>query len=183
MSLPRDIHDSSREQCSSNEKRSICLELIQKEYDIKFVSWGSESISCRFKRRYRWIIYYQKKKKSVSFLDPKKSRNQPTDSSFENRSQDVPPKSIGNRGIGIPSGELLLAFTCKKCETRCVKRFHRHSYYHGIVIVQCPGCRGKHLLADHLGWFENEKRTIEDVLKERGEKVDRVSLQGLLTIE
>jgi len=46
------------------------------------------------------------------------------------------------------------------------------------VLVQCPSCKNRHLIADHLGWFkdgtqEGRLPTIEDILKAKGEKVRR----------
>lgn len=54
-------------------------------------------------------------------------------------------------------------------DTRSAKPFSKRAYEHGIVIVTCPGCKSRHLLADRLGWF-GEKGSIEDVLAERGEQ-------------
>lgn len=46
-----------------------------------------------------------------------------------------------------------MLFTCGKCDTRAAKAFSRQSYETGVVIVECPGCSSRHLIADHLGWF------------------------------
>lgn len=37
-----------------------------------------------------------------------------------------------------------------------------------------------HLIADHLGWFEDEGTTIEDILRLKGESVKRVSDDGTI---
>ena len=42
-----------------------------------------------------------------------------------------------------------------------------------MVIVQCPGCKNHHLIADHLGWFQDTSFTIEKLMAERGEAVIR----------
>ena len=49
--------------------------------------------------------------------------------------------------------QLLMLFTCTKCDTRAAKAFSKQSYESGVVIVECPGCDNRHLIADHLGWF------------------------------
>lgn len=58
------------------------------------------------------------------------------------------------------------------------------------MIVQCPGCKNRHLIADNLGWFkqpdtgEGTLRTVEDLMRAKGEKVRRgVLQQGGETIE
>ncbi|KAI0825757.1 DNL zinc finger-domain-containing protein, partial [Irpex lacteus] len=85
---------------------------------------------------------------------------------------------------------LSLTFTCTvpQCETRSTHEFTRRSYERGIVIVQCPGCKNRHLIADHLGWFkesteEGTLKTVEDLMRAKGEKVRRGATDGDLTIE
>ena len=74
------------------------------------------------------------------------------------------------------------------------------------MIVECPGCKNRyvyhktlfmnnglsffsrHLIADHLGWFKDSTqdgtlRTIEDMLKAKGEKVRRGRLDVGGTME
>lgn len=69
---------------------------------------------------------------------------------------------------------LHMVFTCTKCETRAVKSFTKNAYEKGVVIVICPGCDARHLIADNLGWF-GEDRNIEEVLAKRGESVVRIT--------
>lgn len=78
---------------------------------------------------------------------------------------------MGGGGIGPAQAEMVAAFTCGRCEYRMVKRFSKHAYTKGIVVVQCPNCEVKHLLADNLGWWhDGEGKNIEYILKEKGEK-------------
>ena len=60
----------------------------------------------------------------------------------------------------------------------------RRAYTHGVVICTCKGCKNRHLIADHLGWFENGG-TIEDILAAKGETVQRHVLtdQDIASIE
>lgn len=48
------------------------------------------------------------------------------------------------------------------------------------MLIQCPGCKNRHLIADHLGWFKDHEgteggklKTIEEVMKAKGETVRR----------
>eukprot|EP01025_Chloroclados_australasicus_P050648 TRINITY_DN5847_c2_g1_i1.p2 TRINITY_DN5847_c2_g1~~TRINITY_DN5847_c2_g1_i1.p2 ORF type:complete len:191 (-),score=15.80 TRINITY_DN5847_c2_g1_i1:1299-1871(-) len=91
------------------------------------------------------------------------------------QSSQEPPQNTNKKDI-------IMVFTCKKCDTRAAKQFSRHSYEKGIVIVTCPGCKSNHLIADNLGWFENENRNIEDILKEKGEEVVRKRADGTMEV-
>ncbi|KAG5477210.1 hypothetical protein LSCM4_04428 [Leishmania orientalis] len=81
---------------------------------------------------------------------------------------------MGGAGIGPADGDMVAAFTCGPCDYRMVKRFSKHAYTKGIVIVECPNCRAKHLLADNLGWMEDTAINIEDILKAKGESFIRI---------
>lgn len=48
----------------------------------------------------------------------------------------------------VPSYEL--TFTCNACKTRSSHRLSKQGYHHGTVLIQCPGCKNRHLIADHL---------------------------------
>ncbi|EIM86554.1 zf-DNL-domain-containing protein [Stereum hirsutum FP-91666 SS1] len=73
---------------------------------------------------------------------------------------------------------LSLTFTCTadECNTRSTHQFSKRSYTTGIVLIECPGCKNRHLIADHLGWFQDgtqngQYKTVEDLVRSRGEKV------------
>ncbi|TIA89903.1 hypothetical protein E3P99_01802 [Wallemia hederae] len=101
------------------------------------------------------------------------------------------PTDGSSTPIGQVDPRLQISFTCtvQDCGERSTHEFAKSSYTKGIVIVQCPGCNNRHLIADNLGWFkddtENGKhRTVEDLMRAKGEKVRRgVLQQGGETIE
>lgn len=66
---------------------------------------------------------------------------------------------------------LMIAFTCKKCNTRSSHTMSKQAYKSGTVLITCPSCHNKHLIADHLKIFRDENITIEDILKAKGESV------------
>ncbi|KZT70817.1 zf-DNL-domain-containing protein [Daedalea quercina L-15889] len=91
-----------------------------------------------------------------------------------------PPETTDKVTFKTEEPRLSLTFTCTvtACGTRSSHMFTRRSYERGIVIVQCPGCKNRHLIADHLGWFkesteDGKLKTVEDLMRAQGEKVRR----------
>lgn len=64
-----------------------------------------------------------------------------------------------------------MAFTCGKCETKQARTFSKDSYDNGVVLLRCGGCDNLHLIADNLGWFRDQKTNIQDLMREKGDKV------------
>lgn len=68
-----------------------------------------------------------------------------------------------------------IVFTCGVCDTRISKSISRASYERGVVLIQCPGCEKRHVIADNLGHFSQltgGKKNVEEMV---GEEVTRVS--------
>ena len=80
---------------------------------------------------------------------------------------------MGGKGIGSKLGDMMIVFTCTVCENRTVKRFTKLAYTKGIVIVQCNGCLKHHLIADNMGWFDDGAVNIEEIMRAKGEEVQR----------
>ncbi|KAI8322025.1 zf-DNL-domain-containing protein, partial [Martensiomyces pterosporus] len=66
---------------------------------------------------------------------------------------------------------LLIGFTCKVCKHRQFKTMSKHAYEKGVVLIQCDSCKNRHLIADNLGWFRDKSINVEDLMREKGEKV------------
>ncbi|CAO1626551.1 unnamed protein product [Jaminaea pallidilutea] len=85
--------------------------------------------------------------------------------------------SSGQKGtpIGQIDARLSLTFTCavQDCGHRSSHEFSKRSYEKGIVIVQCPQCKNRHLIADHFSWFHDQSKTVEQLVKEKGGRVRR----------
>lgn len=58
----------------------------------------------------------------------------------------LPPSPPGREDV--PS--YAMVFTCKKCDARSAHRVSKQGYHHGTVLITCPSCKNKHLMADHL---------------------------------
>lgn len=76
-----------------------------------------------------------------------------------------------------------LYYTCKKCNSRNAHIISKLAYEKGVVIVKCSGCQNNHLIADNMKWFKDNKTNIEDILREKGEAVRRVSVDGSEILE
>ena len=69
-------------------------------------------------------------------------------------------------------------------QTRSTHEFSKLAYEKGIVLVKCPKCETRHLIADHLGWFDSDDLTqggkfkdIEAIMKSKGEQVKRGAIE------
>jgi hypothetical protein len=83
------------------------------------------------------------------------------------------PPAIEARGE-VPSYALVI--TCKQCDTRSAHKISKQGYHHGTVLLTCPGCKNRHLMADHLKIFSDERITLEDILKEKGDTLKRFTV-------
>ncbi|CAH7676608.1 DNL zinc finger-domain-containing protein [Phakopsora pachyrhizi] len=72
------------------------------------------------------------------------------------------------------------------CGHRNQHEFSRQSFESGIVLVQCPNCLNRHLIADNLQWFTSnptsddpnfrmDLRNIVEIMRSKGEVVRRGS--------
>ncbi|CAL9732569.1 mitochondrial protein import protein Zim17p [Monosporozyma unispora] len=91
--------------------------------------------------------------------------------------KDSPASSVpqGNKTASAKTEQpqLMIAFTCKKCNTRSSHTMSKQAYTKGTVLIQCPGCKNRHLIADHLKIFHDHNINIEDIMKAKGEDVSQ----------
>ncbi|EMR09427.1 hypothetical protein PNEG_02370 [Pneumocystis murina B123] len=81
-------------------------------------------------------------------------------------------KGIGTLKCGYEkTPSYFITFTCQRCLSRTTHRMTKQAYHNGTVIIQCPRCKNRHLISDHLKIFSDKNITIEDIMKEKGEKV------------
>lgn len=66
-----------------------------------------------------------------------------------------------------------LTFTCKPCLHRSTHKVSHQGYHHGTVLITCPSCKNRHIMADHLKIFEDKAFTVEDLMREKGEQFRR----------
>ena len=76
------------------------------------------------------------------------------------------------------SGNYIIIYTCKVCETRQSRSFTKNAYHTGVVIVRCEGCENLHLIADNLKWFEEEGVNVEDLVRRENNEVVRIEAKG-----
>lgn len=69
-----------------------------------------------------------------------------------------------------------MTFTCRKCVTRSTHRLTQQAYHYGTCLITCPGCKGRHLISDHLRIFSDHSITLEDILRDKGQFLQRGSL-------
>ena len=75
----------------------------------------------------------------------------------------------------------MMMYTCavEGCGTKQGRTFTKSSYEKGVVLLRCEGCNSLHLIADNLGWFEDDgvykgsNTNIETILAAKGEKVNK----------
>ncbi|KIW80279.1 hypothetical protein Z517_06894 [Fonsecaea pedrosoi CBS 271.37] len=92
-------------------------------------------------------------------------------------------KEQPSEGRDEPSYEL--SFTCKPCLYRSTHRITKHGYHRGTVLVTCPSCKGRHVIADHLKIFLDKSSTLEDILRKKaaaGEDFSKLLKKGRLGI-
>lgn len=87
--------------------------------------------------------------------------------------------TVENFGF-VGAEKLGVSFTCtvNECGTRISKMIRRSSYEKGTVLIQCPKCKSRHIISDHLNWYtdvDSSLTDIEKIAESKGERVVRVN--------
>ena len=85
-------------------------------------------------------------------------------------------------GVRSEGDKYAMMYTCGVCDTRAAKMVSKQAYHHGTVLIRCPQCQNLHLIADHLGQFEEKGWTVEQFLEAQGEKVRHVASDNVLEL-
>lgn len=99
------------------------------------------------------------------------SKDETDDSSPHTEASDSEPSRFPGSQAGH-GRKLALVYTCAVCNTRSVKQFTAHAYENGVVLVRCPGCQNLHLIADRMGYFDDQPFDLETVRKIQGENAN-----------
>ena len=135
----------------------------------------------------KWPVVYQRKLLFSSKHDGDDNGSSDDDSSNDTPflTKDAPPaKQFSIPGAQKGGKKLAIVFTCTVCNTRAAKQFTENAYQNGVVIVQCPGCNNRHLIADNLGFFSDEDDgwNIEKAMKRLGKNVNVVNDDNVLEL-
>lgn len=85
-------------------------------------------------------------------------------------------------GVRSEGDKYAMMYTCTVCDTRAAKMISKQAYHHGTVLIRCPQCQNLHLIADHLGQFEEKGWTVEQFLEAQGERVQHVASDNVLEL-
>ncbi|CAI4727726.1 BDM_1a_G0044610.mRNA.1.CDS.1 [Saccharomyces cerevisiae] len=82
-------------------------------------------------------------------------------------------KKVHLGSFKVDKPKMMIAFTCKKCNTRSSHTMSKQAYEKGTVLISCPHCKVRHLIADHLKIFHDHHVTVEQLMKANGEQVSQ----------
>jgi len=85
-------------------------------------------------------------------------------------------------GVKTGGDKFIIVYTCKVCDTRSAKKISKQGYNKGVVLVRCGKCQNLHLIADHLGVFEDKGWDIQKYLAQSGENVNVVTDDNVLEL-
>ncbi|KAK9236137.1 DNL zinc finger-domain-containing protein [Lipomyces kononenkoae] len=85
-------------------------------------------------------------------------------------------REVARTKIPVDKPTYNITLTCKVCKNRSSHFMSHQAYHHGTVLVKCPGCNNRHLIADHLKIFSDSRITVEDIIAKEGGVVRKGTL-------
>lgn len=76
----------------------------------------------------------------------------------------------------------MLMFTCAPCGNKMARTFTKDAYHKGVVLIRCDSCNEIHLIADNLGWFEDDKWNVETDQASKGKLLPKVNNEEVSAI-
>lgn len=76
-----------------------------------------------------------------------------------------------------------LTATCKVCKYRATHHFSKQAYDHGAVLITCPSCKSRHLIADNLKIFRDERTNLDDLMREGGQVIRKGVVSAIEGVE
>lgn len=65
-----------------------------------------------------------------------------------------------------------ISFVCNKCNNKVEKTMSKQAYTKGVVLIQCPQCTNRHLIADNLNWFQTGSKNVEELVSKKEKSND-----------
>jgi mitochondrial protein import protein ZIM17 len=160
--------------------------------DLKLkVGWGRVWCSSQSSQLHG-TVFYQRQQARARYSSSNGSCSSTTVQSktISATSCNIEDKDKSDMTINIPGSQtggkkLAIIFTCTVCDTRSAKQFTENAYQKGVVIVTCPGCQNKHLIADNLGFFEDREDggwNIEKAMEKMGQPVTLVTDDNVMEV-
>ena len=135
-------------------------------------------------------FYSPSPRHSCCHTNPHSSSRQKRVFSFSSSDPPAIDKSDDDTDSAIPGAQtggkkLAIVFTCTVCGTRSAKQFSENAYRNGVVVVQCPGCQNRHLIADNLGFFADQSDggwNVEKAMAKMGDNLKLVNDDNVLEV-
>lgn len=97
---------------------------------------------------------------------------------FTDSNPATPEEEAYNKARRAEEPAYLIYFTCKPCSHRSAHHISKHGYHKGTVLINCPECKNKHVISDHLKIFMDAPVTLEDILAKKGQKLTKGTMEG-----
>ncbi|KAL3478091.1 DNL zinc finger-domain-containing protein [Aspergillus californicus] len=118
---------------------------------------------------------------SISFTTTRYNSNTSSPAPLTNRTttpQTDAENEAANKTRREQEPQYQIQFTCRPCGERSTHTMSKHAYHRGTVLIRCPKCENRHVISDNLKIFFENRKTLDDILAEGGQKIMRGQLSG-----